>query len=238
LNERDSISPKAVSALKRATALLYLDHIGKFVHAQGSCLLEIGCGSGDFLVEARTRGFEVRGIEFSAAAATTANERLGTDAVETGEIHETDFADSSFDVVAFADVIEHVRDPANFLRRVHRLIRPGGLVFLVTPSIDSWSRRLLGQNWMEYKLEHLHYFGNESLSYLLTRSGFDSIELSANWKVLSLEYADGHFQRFPIPFWSGLVRQLRKIAPQGLAEKPFKVVASGSTATARKNVGS
>jgi 2-polyprenyl-3-methyl-5-hydroxy-6-metoxy-1,4-benzoquinol methylase len=238
LNERDSVSPEAVSRLKRATASLYLDHIGRFVKAQGSSLLEIGCGTGDFLVEARTRGFEVFGIEFSSAAAATANERLGSIVVETGEVHETHFGDSSFHVVAFADVIEHVRDPVRFLRQIHRFLRPGGLLFLVTPSIDSWSRRLLGQNWMEYKLEHLYYFGNESLSYLLKRSGFDSIELSSNWKVLSLEYADGHFQRFPIPFWSGFVRQVRNIAPRHLAERPFKVVASGITVTARKNVGS
>src|SRR4051812_38551430 len=65
LNDRDSISPEAVSRLKRATASLYLDYIGRFVQAQGSRLLEIGCGTGDFLVEARIRGFEVRGIEFS-----------------------------------------------------------------------------------------------------------------------------------------------------------------------------
>jgi spore maturation protein CgeB len=237
LNERDSVSPEAVSRLKRATASLYLDHIGRFVQAERSRLLEIGCGTGDFLVEARIRGFEVRGIEFSAAAATTANKRLSSNVVETGEIHQTNFGDNSFDVVAFADVIEHVRDPVHFIRRVHRLLRPGGFLFLVTPSIDSWSRRLLGQNWMEYKLEHLHYFGNESLGSLLKRGGFDSIELSSNWKVLSLEYADGHFQRFPIPFWSGFVRLLRGIAPKRLAERPFRVVASGTTATARKTVG-
>ena len=49
------------------------------------------------------------------------------------------------DVIAACDVIEHTRNPKSFLERAHALLRPGGLIFLVTPSLDSWSRKLLGK---------------------------------------------------------------------------------------------
>lgn len=71
-------------ALKGATAKLYLDTIVPFVRAPKPRLLEIGCGSGDSLIEAQSRGFEVEGLEYSEHAATDANARLGCSAVRVG----------------------------------------------------------------------------------------------------------------------------------------------------------
>ena len=104
-----------------------------------------------------------------------------------------------FDVVAASDVIEHTRSPKDFLEKAYALLRPGGLIFLVTPSLDSWSRKLLGNRWMEYKVEHLFYFGQKSLSRLLTDVGFEPPMFAVNRKVLSLDYVYRHFDRFPCP---------------------------------------
>ena len=45
-----------------------------------------------------------------------------------------------------------------WLLRIRELLIPGGVLLLITPSLDSWTRRLLRSRWMEYKVEHLYYF--------------------------------------------------------------------------------
>jgi SAM-dependent methyltransferase len=149
------------STLKRRTAQLYLDTIAPYLHVEKPQLLELGCGSGDFLLEAQSRGFVVEGLEYSQHAANVANSRLGSLAVRTGSPEADQFPPEAYDIIAASDVIEHLRDPLKALRNLYPALKKDGLLVLVTPSLDSWSRRLLGRHWMEYKTEHLVYFGRK-----------------------------------------------------------------------------
>jgi SAM-dependent methyltransferase len=124
-------------------------------------------------------------------------------------------------------VIEHVRDPADFLQRVRRVLKPGGVIFIATPSTDSWSARLLGRHWMEYKPEHLFYFDRNSVRRLLQNAGFDHIEASAGKKVLTMDYAIGHFDKFPVPVLSRILGAVRAVTPATLLSKPLRLTASG-----------
>lgn len=235
LDDRDGISPDEVSRLKRETAKLYVDQILSFRGSDpGKRLLEIGCGSGDFLVEARARGFSVSGLELSGHAAAVANSRLGSNAVMQGNIENAAFPESAFDIIVFSDVLEHVRNPKSFLSSVHRCLRPGGLVFIVTPSTDSWSRALMRSHWMEYKIEHLFYFNRQSLKRILNLASFVDIEFHKNVKVLSFEYVRGHFRRFPAPVWTPMIEGVGRVLPQRLASMSMKMAPSGIIATAKK----
>ncbi len=92
--------------------------------------------------------------------------------MEKGVIETANFKSESFDVITFFDVIEHVRDPETFLKNVHKLLKVSGKIFLVTPSLDSWSAHLLGRHWMEYKVEHLFYFGKKIFKVTIGTDGF------------------------------------------------------------------
>ncbi len=234
-SEREGVSETDVLRLKRRTAELYINKLLSMRDGQRGRLLEIGCGSGDFLLQARDSGFQVRGIETSEHAAATANRRLGVEVVECGEVDTVALPDGEFDVAAFSDVIEHVRDPQGFLQRVHRCLRPGGLVFIVTPSTDNWSRRLMGKRWMEYKTEHLFYFDRRSLERLLTECNFGTVQFHRNFKTLSFNYVRAHFRRYPIPIWSRALEMAGRIIPEKLARRPVKVISSGVIATASKD---
>lgn len=223
-----------MSGMKRATALRYLDLIGRMLPGSGHRLLEIGCGHGDMLVEAVRRGYEVAGVEISAHAVEVANRRLGRTAVSVGSIGTVDLPAEYFDVVAFADVIEHVRDPKAFLHRVYGALKPGGMAVLITPSLDSLSRRIMGSRWMEYKIEHLFYFSERSIQELLGSCGFREIGIRPNHKVLTLDYLWRHFDRFKVPVVSPLIGLLRRITPDALAHRHVVIPASGLLATARK----
>ena len=137
-------------------------------------------------------------------------------------------------MVAFADVIEHVRDPKSFLQRVHHVLAPGGVVVLVTPALDSWSRRAMGSKWMEYKVEHLYYFSGRSIRKLLASCAFREIGIRPNRKVLTLDYLWRHFNRFKVPVVSPLITLIRRITPEALAHRHIVIPASGLIATARK----
>jgi len=220
--------------LKRATARLYLDAIVPLVRVDKPQLLEIGCGSGDFLIEAQSRGFKVEGLEYSEHAAGEANARLGIAAVRVGSPEKGTLPTDAYDVIGAFDVIEHLRSPAAALKHLSAALRPQGLIALATPSLNSWSRRLLGRHWMEYKTEHLTYFSRKSITSLLDNSGLEVIQLSPNYKALSFDYISAHFARFPVPMISPLVRLLRNVLPAGVAYRPIKVLASGILALARK----
>ena len=242
-----------VQALKRATAARYADCLGKRGHSSFSpahpmdgsrsdagkdeCplfLLEIGCGKGEFLLEAQARGFDVAGVEFSADAAAAANRRLGAEKVQAGTVESARLQEGSFDAVVFADVVEHVRDPLSFLKRVHALLKPGGAALLITPDLDSLSARLLGRHWMEYKVEHLYYFTRGAVRKALETAGFRDIAIQPNVKALSLDYVYHHFVRFPVPVFTPLLKVLRALCPTGLAHRHWHVRASGMLVTARK----
>lgn len=238
LGSDDPHTLEIVYSHKRATAALYLRQLmrqsGWGKDGSKRSLLEIGCGMGDFLLEAQSKGFEVTGLEVTDHLVELGNRRLGGRRVQKGTIESADFPAGAFDVIAFFDVIEHVRDAGKFMERVHEMLKESGKVFIVTPSLDSWSARLLGRHWMEYKVEHLSYFGMRSMKHLLERTGFHNVRFMPNHKVLTYDYINRHFLRFPVKGISPAMNFARRVMPRWLAFKPLKIAGSGMALIADK----
>ena len=236
LDEGDVEITEIVNKLKRATAGLYLEQLVRENSSSPKelSLLEIGCGMGDFLLEAQSRGFKVSGLEVTDHLVNFSNRRLGASCVRKGFIETADFQKESFDTVAFFDVIEHVRNPVDFMTRVNSLLKIKGNAYIVTPSLDSWSAKLLGKNWMEYKVEHLSYFNKKAITLLLEKTGFHKIRFQPNYKILNFDYINRHFVRFPVTGFSPLLNLARKLTPDKLAYMPVKIIASGMAVIAEK----
>jgi SAM-dependent methyltransferase len=231
--EPHGVSTLEVADLKQASAALFLDDIlGLEKHRPGR-LLEIGCAHGDFLQVAQQRRFEIHGVEYSPDAVNVANRRLGRSCVQQGTAESANLPKNYFDVVFLSDVIEHVRNPKRFITALRDSLKLGGLIYIATPSTDSWSRKLMGRHWMEYKLEHLFYFNRRSLAELLQDNGFSEIRLTPNYKFLNFNYIHLHFRRYPVPFWSVLLHGISHVIPDHLAKQKVKIVASGVVAAAR-----
>ncbi len=216
-----------IQAMKKATVDLYLQQLVNYKgHSKGR-LLEIGCGEGHFLAAAKEYGFTVTGNDISPHACQISNQKLGGRRVQCGSFEKIKFPDKYFDVCVMFDVIEHSRDPIALLKNVKKSLKPDGVLFFSTPSLDNWSARLLKQNWLEFKAEHLFYFNKQTSRNLLIKSGFENIQITPTYKYLTLDYINHHFSRFKVPFFSSLLALLTRISPRFLKTLKVKTVASG-----------
>jgi SAM-dependent methyltransferase len=235
LGEKIAEGEARINSLKKGTASLYLDRMEEYMPKERKSLLEIGCGGGDFLVEAQARGFSVNGLEISRHAVEIANKKIGFRKVCQGYLEESSFPGEIFDTVVFFDVLEHVRDPINFLRICNQKLKAGGMIVFVTPSLDSFLARGMGRYWMEYKIEHLFYFTQDSIRAALNRNGFAEIAIRQNRKILSFDYLWQHFQRYPVPVLSFVFDFLRQCIPSSMANRPMKLADSDMFIIAEKS---
>jgi 2-polyprenyl-3-methyl-5-hydroxy-6-metoxy-1,4-benzoquinol methylase len=160
-------------------------------------LLEVGCGYGYFLRCALDAGYDAYGIDLSPAAIEHAAQRY-PGRVFRGLLEEApELQGQRFDVVFASHLIEHLLDPIAFLRAAGRLLRPGGLVVLVTPNIKSLLARLSGPRWVSFKIpEHVCYYDPGTITELLRRSGY------------AMRAVDSAYQHYALPFVTSRVRQL------------------------------
>ncbi|HAO79534.1 MAG TPA: hypothetical protein DCQ92_11275, partial [Verrucomicrobia subdivision 3 bacterium] len=226
---------QAVSEIKQATARLYLAETRRYSGLQYGRLLEIGCGDGDFLVAAEDEGWLVTGVEYSPTACEKVRRRLKNGQVHSGELAQAQFPAEQYDLCVLSDVIEHIRDPLVFLREIHRVLKPGGTLFVATPSIDSWSARFMKQKWMEFKTEHLTYFDRQTLQTALAKSGFRDVIVQSGWKILSFDYVKMHFERFPVPVVTPFLTFITRLMPRKMRLKHRQIVASGMMVFSRKS---
>jgi SAM-dependent methyltransferase len=135
-------------------------------------VLELGSAYGFFLEVVREQGWTGIGVELSDHAASQARAR-GLD-VRTGTLDAVALPEASFDLVALWDVIEHLPDPAAAVRRVARLLRPGGVLALATGDVSGFTARAFGARWgLLAPPGHLYYFSRRTLRALLEQSGFE-----------------------------------------------------------------
>lgn len=139
-------------------------------------LLDVGCALGFMLHEAKAVGWEPMGVETSPFAAKYAAEHNDCRVI-TGTLNQAHFEDNSFDVITLMDVIEHVPEPRELMVEVHRILRPGGVVFMVTPNFGSLFIKLYGAR--AYGIgpeEHVTYFQPSTISRLLRQCGFSRVK--------------------------------------------------------------
>jgi SAM-dependent methyltransferase len=154
-------------------------------------LLDVGCSTGAFLVEAVLAGMQsVAGIEPSPAAVAIARARHGFD-VEVGEA-ESFAGYRSFDVVSLFAVLEHLREPARFFHGLARELKPGALLVVEVPDADAFAAYddigVITEPFGEFSLEHINFFGVDALERLGASAGLKLVASETN-RLLSGAFA-------------------------------------------------
>jgi 2-polyprenyl-3-methyl-5-hydroxy-6-metoxy-1,4-benzoquinol methylase len=150
----------------------------------GRRVLDVGCSSGYLARPLIERGCVVVGVERDPEAARIA--RSVCEDVVVGDVEELElpYDTASFDVVLCGDLIEHLRDPADFLVRMRPYLRERGRLVLSTPNIANWSIRLslLGGRWRYtdrgiLDRTHTHLFTRTTLLETLRAAGYRPLEV-------------------------------------------------------------
>ncbi len=147
-------------------------------------VLDVGCSSGYLARPLVERGCTVVGIERDTQAASAAREVCEDVIVGDVEELELPFEHQSFDVVLCGDLVEHLRDPEEFLARVQPLLKRDGRLVLTTPNVANWTLRLslLGGRWRYTNRglldrTHVHLFTRTTLVEALDNAGYRVLEL-------------------------------------------------------------
>jgi len=190
-----------VSALKRKLKL-----INSF-NTKDKKLLDIGCGTGDFLKTAKENNWNVVGIEPDENARKIANEKTDNSVSDISKLN--DFDENNFDVITLWHVLEHLPKLEEHIKLFNNLLKPDGILVIAVPNYKSYDAQYYKQFWAAYDVpRHLWHFSRKGIEDLfkshqfeLTQTypmKFDSFYVS----LLSEKYKNGFMNPFKA-FWVG-----------------------------------
>jgi 2-polyprenyl-3-methyl-5-hydroxy-6-metoxy-1,4-benzoquinol methylase len=165
-------------------------------HSRGKKLLDIGCGTGEFIFFCKKNGFDVTGIE------PDKNPRFFAQTKYKLDIHEEAYLDNlfhpEFDVITLWHVLEHVHLLHERMNKIVEIMKPDGTLIIAVPNSDSWDARYYGKFWAAYDLpRHLYHFSRGTMQLLVQNHALkiDKIipmKLDAFYiSLLSEKYAKG-----------------------------------------------
>ncbi|MDR1199444.1 MAG: class I SAM-dependent methyltransferase [Prevotellaceae bacterium] len=137
-------------------------------------ILDIGCGTGYFLNEAKHKGWETFGIEKNEQAHKLAVEYF--DLLVKPEAHIYKFPKESFDVITLWHVLEHLENLNEIMEKMHGLLLQDGIVVIAVPNCASYDARHYKTYWAGYDVpRHLWHFTPETMKLLAEKFKFNIV---------------------------------------------------------------
>jgi len=154
--------------VRKYTLLKKLQLISKFYKT--GYILDIGCGTGEFLNTCKNAKWKTLGIEPDIDARTMAIQNHSLDVREESEIEK--LPDSSFDIITMWHVLEHVPKLNKRVEDLKRLIKPNGIIIIAVPNSDSLDAKIYKENWAAYDVpRHLYHFNPNDINLLFKNHG-------------------------------------------------------------------
>lgn len=171
-------------------------------------ILDIGCGTGEFLGTMLQSGWKTTGLEPDLGARKQAIDNFGLEVHESNHLFE--LAAGQQDVVTMWHVLEHVHRLHDYLDTIHQLLREDGRLIIAVPNYQSVDATHYQSDWAAYDVpRHLYHFSPNSMKQLLGNHGFELIQMKTMpfdafyVSLLSEKYIHGKV-RLVSAFWTGL----------------------------------
>ena len=144
-------------------------------YKSGNSILDIGCGTGEFLNMFKLNNWKVSGIESNKNAREIARNKNGIEVRDDKSYNQLE--DKQFDVISMWHVLEHVYDTDFQLKQIKRLLKEDGLVVIAVPNSDSTDAQIYKQYWAAYDVpRHIYHFTQKSVNDLVSKFDFELIE--------------------------------------------------------------
>jgi len=148
-------------AIKNKVALINKEQL------KGS-LLDIGCGTGDFLNAAKSNGWNVTGIEPNEKARTIANTKTVNNVFDITKLES--LPAESFDVISLWHVLEHLPELENHIQVFKKLLKPNGSLIIAVPNHKSFDANYYKEFWAAYDVpRHLWHFSQNSIKNIFAK---------------------------------------------------------------------
>ncbi len=136
-------------------------------------IIDIGCGDGDFLKFMKDKGWDAYGIEPSKSGFEIAKSKIKEN-VYNKPLGDIKFMDKFFDAVTIEHVLEHVDNPKEMIKQVHRIMKDDGLLVISVPNIGSVQAKIGRDKWFHLDIpRHIYHFSSETLTRFLESNGFE-----------------------------------------------------------------
>jgi 2-polyprenyl-3-methyl-5-hydroxy-6-metoxy-1,4-benzoquinol methylase len=176
------------------SSMLYAaeQHVKKTDNVQKQTFLDIGAGEGFFLKVAHEKGYNVRGIDFSSFGVSKFHPEL-LDNLTAGDSFEVMDSfirdDRKFDICSTVNVLEHVRNPDEFLTKIKKLLKPESILTITVPNdYSTLQEKLVSEGYIDREFwflppQHLHYFNSENLIPFLESKGFICVDAFSDFPI-------------------------------------------------------
>lgn len=142
-------------------------------HSPKGKLLDIGAGTGDFLVVAKNDGWQTIGIEPSEKAKASAINKGVSFAENLASLES-----NSFDVITMWHVLEHVPNLEEYISELKRLIKPAGTIIIAVPNFKSFDADYYGKFWAAYDVpRHIWHFSKSAIKKIFSEKEMELIEV-------------------------------------------------------------
>jgi SAM-dependent methyltransferase len=165
----------------------YLARLDRHGASKGS-LLEIGCGNGFFLMQARAQGYsDVRGVEPSRSAVERARVEI-RDQIVCAMMRPGLFPEGTFDAICLFQVLDHIFDPAALVETCFHILKPGGFILCLNHNVEAFSARLMKERSPIIDIEHTYLYSPSTMRQLFRKCGFEVKETGGVQNRYSLSY--------------------------------------------------
>jgi SAM-dependent methyltransferase len=182
------------SILQRILFLPIKNYLRGTIISPNKSILDVGCGSGQFLYEMKELGLKVYGVEpgkFNKAG----NERHNLN-IKNNDLISARFPPNYFDIITINQVLEHIPNPSETIKELFRVLNKDGVLIIGVPNTNSLAYNLFKKYWYQLDVpRHLFDFSKDNLKQLLKKEGFNIKKIRYNSRptqfTISLKYLFG-----------------------------------------------
>lgn len=207
--EINRLNPALLVFLKFSITKDLLSLLGKIINSsraksinnikKPSKILDIGCGTGEFLLEMYKSGWDVYGLEPGDNLVNMSERKIGKGRVYKGYLETVNFRNMKFDVIAMWQVLEHIPNVEKSFKKINQVLHTKGILIIEVPHSGSLNLNFFKKNWtLLLTPQHIHFWSSQALEKLLGKNGYE---------IDRVEYPI----HFPFVFFSSLVKSRKNL---------------------------